>query len=149
MEAVFQKILRSSVTGLLQLHSKGLIQFKVICGEKEWGDLEVVKEKPVEKKPRYYEQSGTPYGFMKEYVLKYLADLQPNEVAEIPYPPYDYEVVRSNAGAYASKLWGKGAYTTVINKDKQVIEIYRHPLIEDLGLEDGLTKELIQYREQP
>lgn len=136
MEAVFQKILKSSITGLLQLQGKGLVQFKVICGDKEWGDLEVVKEKPVEKKPRYYQESGIPYGFMRDYVLKYLTDLPPNEVTEIPYPPHDYEVVRSNAGAYASKLWGAGTYTTTVNKEKQVIEIYRHPEISELDLGD-------------
>ena len=134
MEAVFQKILKGSITGLLQLQGKGLVQFKVICGDKEWGDLEVMKEKPVEKKPRYYQQGDVQYGFMREYVLKYLTDLPPNEVTEIPYPPHDYEVVRSNAGAYASKLWGRGTYTTTVNKDKQVIEMYRHPEINELDL---------------
>ena len=134
MEAVFQKILKSSIVGLLQLQGKGFVQFKVICGEKEWGDLEVVKEKPVDKKPRYYHQNDVPFGFMREYVLKYLTDLQPNEVTEIPYPPHDYEVVRSNAGACASKLWGRGTYTTTVNKDKRVIEIYRHPDISELDL---------------
>ena len=136
MEAVFQKILKSSVVGLLQLQGKGFVQFKVICGEKEWGDLEVMKEKPVEKKPRYYHQNDVPYGFMKEYVLKYLKELQPNDVVEIPYPPHDYEVVRSNATSYASKFWGKGSYTTTVNKEKQVIEIYRHPEINELDLGD-------------
>ena len=136
MEAVFQKILKGSITGLLQLQSKGFVQFKVICGDKEWGDLEVMKEKPVDKKPRYYHQNDVPYGFMREYVLKYLTDLQPNDVVEVPYPPHDYEVVRSNAGAYASKLWGRGTYTTTVNKEKQVIEIYRHPEINELDLGD-------------
>ena len=42
MEAVFQKILKSSIVGLLQLQGKGFVQFKVICGDKEWGDLEVM-----------------------------------------------------------------------------------------------------------
>ena len=136
MEAVFQKILKGSITGLLQLQGKGLVQFKVIYGENEWGTLEVVKEKPVDKKPRYYHQNDVPYGFMKEYVLKYLKDLQPNDVAEIPYLPHDYEVVRTNACAYASKLWGKASYTSTINKEKQVIEIYRHPEINELDLGD-------------
>jgi hypothetical protein len=62
--------------------------------------------------------------------------VQPNEVVEIPYPPHDSEVVRSNAGAYASKLWGKGSYTSTINREKQVIEIYRHPEINELDLGD-------------
>lgn len=136
MEAVFQKILKSAVIGLLQLQGKGLVQFKVIYGENEWGTLEVVKEKPVDKKPRYYHQNDVHFGFMREYVLKYLTDLQPNDVIEIPYPPHDYEVVRSNAGAYASKLWGRGTYTTTVNKEKQVIEIYRHPEIDELDLGD-------------
>lgn len=134
MEAVFQKILKSSVIGLLQLQGKGLVQFKVIYGENEWGTLEVVKEKPKDKKPRYYETGDIQYGFMKEYVLKYLNGLQPNDVVEIPYPPHDSEVVRTNACAYASKLWGKASYTSTVNKEKRVIEIYRHPEINELDL---------------
>ena len=136
MEAVFQKILKSALIGLKQLESKGHIQFKVICGENEWGALKVVKEQPKDKKLRYYQSGDTPYGFMRQYVLKYLTPLQPNEVVEIPYPPHDSEVVRSNAGAYASKLWGKGSYTSTINREKQVIEIYRHPEINELDLGD-------------
>ena len=134
MEAVFQKILKSAVLGLLQLQSKGLVQFKVICGENEWGKLEVVKEKPKNKKTRYYYEGDVSYGFMKEYVLKYLTDLQPNEVAEIPYPPHDPEIVRANAGAYAFKMWGKGSYTTSLNKEKHVVELYRFPEINELDL---------------
>jgi hypothetical protein len=136
MEAVFHKILKSAVIGLLQLQGKGLVQFKVIYGGNEWGTLEVVKEKPVDKKPRYYQQGDVPYGFMKDYVLKYLTPLQPNEVVEIPYPPHDSETVRSNAGAYASKMWGKGTYTSTVNRAKQVVEIYRHPEITELDLGD-------------
>ena len=136
MEVVFQKILKSALTGLLQLQGKGLVQFKVICGDKEWGELEVMKQKPVDRKLRYYETDNTPYGFMRDYVLKYLTDLQPNQVIEIPYPPHQPEVVRSNAGAYASKLWGASTYTTTVNKEKQVIEIYRHPDSIELDLGD-------------
>jgi hypothetical protein len=134
MEAVFQKILKSALISLKQLEGKGHIQFKVICGENEWGSLRVVNEKPKNKKPRYYETSDTQYGFMRDYVLKYLTPLQPNEVVEIPYPPHDSETVRANAGAYAFKMWGKGAYTTTVNKDKRVVEIYRHPEISELDL---------------
>ena len=136
MEVVFQKILKSALTGLLQLQGKGLVQFKVICGDKEWGELEVAKGKPKDRKLRYYETDNTPYGFMRDYVLKYLTSLQPNDVAEIPYEPHDYEVVRSNAGAYASKLWGAGTYTTTVNKDTKCVEIYRHPAATELDLGD-------------
>ena len=136
MEAVFHKILKSALIGLKQLESKGHIQFKVICGENEWGSLQVVKEKPKDKKPRYYESGDIQYGFMREYVLKYLTPVQPNEVVEIPYPPHDSEVVRTNACAYATKLWGKASYTSTVNKEKQIIEIYRHPEISELDLGD-------------
>ena len=139
MEAVFQKMLKSALGSLMQLQSKGLVQFKVICGDKEWGDLEVMKEKPKEKKPRYYETDGIPYGFMRDYVLKYLNDLAPGKTVHIPYPPHDADVVRSNAGSYASKMWGKASYTTTINKITQCVEMYRHtenPQF-DLGDLDG------------
>ncbi len=124
MEQVLKKLLDQSVKHLLALESRGHVTFKVITTEgKEFGSLEV---KPTEKKKK--KKLSLPYGEIRQYLLPILKDVQPDQVISIPLGRYKAESVRGNACSWCTTVWGKGTYSSTVNKVDKAVEIYRFPV---------------------
>lgn len=125
MEAIFEKMLKTTLSNLRQLEGKGYIKYKVIYGKEEHGSLVV----GIPKSKRS-SALNLPRGNMREYILPWVVNMQPGDLVEIPFGEYPPENVRSNAGAWASGKWGRGTYTSTINHKSRVVELYRYPLEE-------------------
>jgi len=124
MEVIFQKMLNAALSNLKQLHTKGLVDYKVICGNDQYGALEIAKTK---LRKRKHDPLGIGHGVMREYVMPFIKDLQPGDITSIPMGKYPAESVRGNACSWCSTMWGKGTYTSSINHKNKAIEIYRFP----------------------
>jgi len=125
MEQVLRKLLDNSVKHLQALEGRKHITFKIITAEgEEFGNLEV---KPVKKKKK---KSASPYphGELTNYVTPFLSDVKPDQVVCIPVAKYDAERVRSTACSVGTVTWGKGTYSSTVQKNKNTIEIYRFPV---------------------
>lgn len=121
MEQIFKKQLDAAIKSLSTLQKRGLVSFKVVVGDEEHGDLEVVR-----KAKRTRSASLHPMGAVRDYVLPYLSALEPDEIVSIPVGKFDAESLRGNACAWATTKWGKGSYSTTVNREAQTVEIYRH-----------------------
>lgn len=121
MEHIFQKKLEDAIKSLHMLQKRGFVKFKVIVGDEEHGDLEVVQEKK-----RTRAASAFPIGTVRDYVMPFIKDLQPDEIVSIPFGKFDPESLRGNACSWCSVTWGKGTYTSTVNQEQQTVEIYRH-----------------------
>lgn len=122
MEQLFKKQLEAAIKSLAGLQRRGLVSFKVIAGDDEHGDLEVVRK----SKRRTRSASLHPMGAVRDYVLPYLSALEPDEIVSIPFNNFEPESLRGNACAWATTKWGKGSYSTTVNREAQTVEIYRH-----------------------
>jgi hypothetical protein len=121
MEAIFQKMLNSAVKSLETLEKRGFVKFKVIADDEEYGDLEVVQEKK-----RTRSSSAFPIGTVRDYVMPFIKDMRHDEIVSIPFDKFDPESLRGNACSWCTTAWGKGTYTSTVNKDAGTVEIYRH-----------------------
>lgn len=122
MEQLFKKQLDVAIKSLAGLQRRGLVSFKVVVGNEEHGDLEVVRKKS--KRPRSL--SVHPFGAVRDYVMPYITALKPDEIASVPFGAYESESLRGNMCAWATVHWGKGSYSTTVNREAQTVEIYRH-----------------------
>lgn len=123
MEQVFEKMLKVTLSNLRQLEKRGILKYKVIVDDEEHGDLEVVKA--AKRRP-----STLPFGTMRAHIQPFMVDLQPGDLVEIPILEYPPETVRGGACAWANEKWGRGTYTSTINKATNKVELYRFPLEE-------------------
>jgi hypothetical protein len=124
MELIFQKMFDRAVKDLETLRRKELISYKVLMvgSAEEYGDIELmeVEDKPRKRASRY------PHGEMRKYILSYVEALDLDGIVSIPLKDYPEEHVRGNLCAWATTVWGKGSYTSTINREKQTVDIYRH-----------------------
>jgi hypothetical protein len=65
------------------------------------------------------------YGAMRKYYGPFLTGIQPGEVVEIKGNAFDVIDLQSGISAWGSKMFGKGALMTSINREKNVIEVLR------------------------
>lgn len=122
MEKIFSEMLDKTIRNLDALQKRGYITYKVFTADDEWGDLEVVtEEKKKKKNPTKY-----PIGTLRNHFLPYVANLAPDELTTIPADKFDLEEVRGSACAWCSVAWGKGSYTSTVNRKTNCVEIYRH-----------------------
>lgn len=121
MEAIFQKMLASAVRNLETLEKRGYVKYKVIADGEEYGDLEVVPEKK-----RTRSSSAFPIGEVRDYVMPFIKNMQPDTIVSIPVGKYEAESLRGNACSWCSTVWGKGSYTSTVNREAGTVEIYRH-----------------------
>ena len=129
MEITFEKMLKVALNNLNALERRGIVKFKVIVdgnGE-EHGTLEVVQKKKKRKEERQRSLPLYPRGNLMEHYKPYLDNINPDEIALIPFGSFDPEVLRSSACAWCSGKWGNKTYSSTINKDKKVVEVYRFP----------------------
>jgi hypothetical protein len=122
MEAIFEKMLKVTLSNLRQLEGKGYIKYKVIHGEDEHGSLEVITRK-IKRSSRL----GLPFGTLRSHVVPYINGMEPGDLVEIPCANFPEENVRSNACAWATTTWGRGTYTSTVNRKTGCVELYRYP----------------------
>lgn len=133
MELIFQKMLTTTLSNLSLLHSKGHLDYKVVCDGKEYGNLEIAKakakvtkkDKPIRRK---YDPLGIGHGVMRDYVVPYVQVLEPGDITSIPFNNYPPEAIRGNACSWCTVNWGKRTYTSSVNHHTKSVEIYRFPL---------------------
>lgn len=116
------QIVTKTIARAIEMLTASGAKFKVISpnGE-EFGELEVVQH--VEKKKVFKHKHGT----LRNIYLPHLQSLKTSEVATIPVREegVTLEDVRGSACAWATKHWGKGAYTTSLDKTFNNVEILR------------------------
>ena len=123
MELIFQKMLERSIKDLEALQRRELINFKIYTSDgEEYGDMEMiaVEEKPAKRASLY------PRGDVRQHYISYVNTMKPDEIVSIPFGDYDAESIRGNLCAWATTVWGKGTYTSTVNRDKSTVDIYRH-----------------------
>lgn len=122
MEQIYKKMIHRAIADLTFLQTKDLLQFKVITKDgTSAGDLNVGKVPKVRTKaPSIY-----PQGEVRNYIMPYIKQLKEQELASIPFGKYEPETLRGNLCAWATTVWGKGTYTTAINKKAHTVEILR------------------------
>ncbi len=116
------QIVTKTIARAIEMLTASGAKFKVISpnGE-EFGELEVVQH--VEKKKVFKHKHGT----LRNIYLPHLQSLNPNEVATIPVREEGVTVedVRGSACAWATAHWGKGTYTSGVDKTFNNVEILR------------------------
>jgi V8-like Glu-specific endopeptidase len=125
MHALFEKMLKTTLSNLRQLEKRGVLTYKVIIDDEEHGSLEVVARK-IKRSSRL----GLPFGTLRDHVVPYVNGMEPGDLVEIPYGDYPPENVRSNACAWATTAWGRGTYTSTVNRKTKNVELYRYPADE-------------------
>lgn len=121
MEQLFRKKLEEAIRSLTSLQKRGFVKFKIIAGDEEHGDLEVVS-----RIKRNRSASVHPHGAVRDYVLPYIESLKFDEIVSIPVSSFEPESLRGNICAWATTKWGKGSYSTTVNHEAQTVEVYRH-----------------------
>ena len=126
MEQIFRRMLMKAVHDLEVLERKGYIDFKIFTkeGDEEYGSLKAVA--PKVEKVRTRAASEYPIGEVRNYILPFLENVQPDGVTSVPVGKYNPENVRGNACSWCTTHWGKGTYSSTYNKEKKTVEIYRH-----------------------
>jgi len=122
MHALFEKMLKTTLSNLRQLEKRGVLQYKVIIDDEEHGSLEVVA-----KKIKRSSKLNLPFGTLRNHVVPHINGMEPGDLVEIPCDDYPAENVRSNACAWATTAWGRGTYTSTINHKTGCVELYRYP----------------------
>lgn len=121
MEQLFKKQLDAAIKTLSNLQRRGHLNFKVVIGNEEHGDLEVVR-----KAKRTRSVSVHPFGAVRDYVMPFLESLKHDQIVSIPVNNFDAESLRGNVCAWCTITWGKGTYSTTLNREAQTVEVYRH-----------------------
>lgn len=80
-------------------------QYAVVYGGETYGTLELAPPPKVRRRgPGLY-----PRGTTRAHFLPYIENLQPEEIAKIPYGDLDVNTLQSNIAAYCSTNWGTGS----------------------------------------
>jgi hypothetical protein len=83
------------------------------------GDLEITHKNRKKRGPLTY-----PMGTLRNHYLPYIKNMEQDSVAEVPIGEFDIEMIRSSMCAYMSTHWGKGTYTTTLDKENQTIIVH-------------------------
>ena len=97
------------------------LKFAIIDSDgNKHGELQVNEQKP--RRGLKY-----PFGTLSNHFVPIVKDMKPNEAVEIMCKEYDPESMRSSLAAWASKNWGNGACTTMIDRNAKSIVVIRTP----------------------
>jgi hypothetical protein len=121
VEKIFEKKLHDAIINLELLQKRGFIKYKVLAGDDEYGELEVVQ---VTRRTRA--TAKYPVGEVRDYAMPFIKGLQHDEIISIPFNKFAPESLRGNVCSWCTTNWGKGSYTTTINHEAGNVEIYRH-----------------------
>lgn len=85
------------------------------------GDLEVVHKSRKKRGPLHY-----PMGTLRNHYLPFIKHMTDDSVSEVPIEDFDMETLRSSLCAYMSTNWGKGSYSTTIDRENNSIIVHRY-----------------------
>ena len=110
---------RASLPKIISMLNGCKVQFAIIDSTgKKHGSLEIV-EKKSRRALKY------PFGTLTNIFVPYIENLKADESAEVPCGSYDIESMRSSIAAWASKHWGNGACSTIVDKPTKTIFVFR------------------------
>ena len=115
-------IVTKTIARAIEMLTASGAKFKVISPNgDEFGELEVAQQ--VERKKNF----KFKHGFLLSIYLPHVENLQAGEVAQIPVREdgVALEDVRGAACAWMTTHWGKGTYTTGIDKTFNTVEVLR------------------------
>lgn len=88
------------------------------------GDLESVLGRKVKGNGSYSRRRSIhPIGQLKAHIDTYIADLQPGEVAYVPFDKFDPYSVQSMSGNTLKRKYPECKFTTTLNRDKNCVEV--------------------------
>jgi hypothetical protein len=117
---------KATETQLTFLRNSGA-SFKVILADGEvivHDPNNLVEPKESEGKRRELRNPGTKHGEPTAYVMPFIKDLEPGQVATIPNK-YHPETMRSIVCNHARRVWGEGSYMTEQSDDKNTTTLLR------------------------
>jgi hypothetical protein len=126
---IIKKVTKDAERLLKTLRAKYYIELP--SGEQIWHDLDgyELRESEAEEKPARKKRSnrtGLPFGALVAYYKPYLEKCQNvGDVVEIPFGSFDPEYLRGAVAAHCTTTWGKGTYTSVMNRTTQHVEVMR------------------------
>jgi len=95
------------------------VQFAIIDSDgTKHGSLEVVAKK--RRSPLKY-----PFGALANHFTPYLQSLSADQAVEVPCGQYEIESMRSAIAGWASKHWGNGTCTTMLDKPSNKVLVFR------------------------
>jgi len=78
-----------------------------------------------ESKPAKLRKMRLPFREVTNFCAEHLTNLQVGAVAQLPIKKYGSKNVQSWSSSFMQKTYGKGSYTSHINRETEVVEILR------------------------
>lgn len=117
---IYQKVIAVATRNLRQIGCA----FKIV--DEDGNVFEHDVERVISPAKEKRQANKYNYGQVRRTYLEYIKNLQPGEVALIPFDTVVAPVAtQSGACAWMAENWGAGTYTTHMNRDKNVVEILR------------------------
>jgi hypothetical protein len=111
---------KALVQALLTLQALGC-SYKILTVDGKLLEQGVVDDGKV----RRHRRSDRPFGSIAAYYKPFVENIQVGQTAVIPFnPEFQPEDLRSSLTAWMAANWGKGSYTTMFDKRKN-LEIFR------------------------
>jgi len=66
-----------------------------------------------------------PMGTLRNHYLPFIKDMLDDSVGEVPIDSFEMEALRSSLCAHLSTHWGKGSYSTTIDRENNSIIVHR------------------------
>lgn len=125
---IIKKVTKDAERLLKSLRAKYYIELP--DGSQIWHDLEgyelveAQQEEPVRKKRT--NRTGKPFGSLVAYYKPFLDGAKKaGDIVEIPFSDFNPDYLRGAICAHCTQFWGKGTYTSVMNKPKGQVEVMR------------------------
>lgn len=127
----FERMLEQCAFTLDMLHKRFGIDYLIHSTEHKL-DLGTVELRSEEKTPARRgkrDGSATPWGSLSAHYLPYMENVNPDDLVQIPVGSFDAGRLQSSVAARATARWGKGSYTCVVSRDRQIVELWRLPTV--------------------
>ena len=110
---------RASLPKIISMLNACKVQFAIVdsSGIKH-GSLNIVP--PKSRRPLNY-----PMGTLTNHFAPYIENLKADQAAEVPCNDFEAESIRSSIAAWTNKRWGNGACSTMIDKDTNIVLVFR------------------------
>jgi len=117
MEQVKELAMKRALTVLAAIGCKYAV---VDCDGVKHGELEIVGAKTRTRRRAIY-----GIGELKKYYMPFISPLPIGSVVSIPPDKYTAEAIRGSICSELFRLYGKGNYTTTVNRKSNVVEVLR------------------------
>jgi hypothetical protein len=65
------------------------------------------------------------WGALTNHIRPLVQDMKIGDVVKVPIAPFDLEAVQGSVASCCYKLWGRGAHTAALTKDRLYIEVLK------------------------